>query len=71
MPLKYGMGLPMPNKILGMGHGILTVVFFFALISAWADKKITFPLARLTFLASLIPFGAFYMERRLKEIPQD
>jgi len=71
MPLKYGMDLPMPNKVLGMGHGILTVIFFMVLVSAWADKKIAVSMAVQTFVASLIPFGAFYMERKLKTIPQD
>ena len=71
MPLKYGMDMPTPNKILGMGHGILTIVFFFALISAWSDRKIASSLAVQTFVASLIPFGAFYMEQKLKKIPQE
>ena len=71
MPLKYGMDMPMPNKVLGMGHGILTIIFVFALISAWGDKKISISLAIQTFIASLIPFGAFYIERKLKEIPQE
>jgi integral membrane protein len=70
MPLKYGMEMPMPNKILGMGHGILTIVFCFTLLSLWSEKKIPISLAIQTFIASLIPFGAFYIERKLKKIPQ-
>ena len=71
MPLKYGMQMPMPNKVLGMGHGVLTIIFFFTLISVWADKKISISLAVQTFVASLIPFGAFYIEHKLKKIPQE
>lgn len=70
MPLKYGMDIPTPNKILGMGHGLLTIIFFFALIAAWSDKKIANSMAIQTFIASLIPFGAFFMEKKLKKLPQ-
>ena len=68
MPLKYYYSTPLPNKILGMGHGILTIVFVIALLNAWADRKIKLPLAIQTFVASLIPFGAFYIESKLKKI---
>ena len=70
MPLKYQMDLPMPNKVLGMGHGILTMIFMAILIMVWNEKKITTDIAIKTFIASLIPFGAFYMEKKLKELPQ-
>ncbi len=68
MPLKYKMDMPMPNKIFGMGHGILTMVFVFALFNAWADKEIDLKVSFQTFVASLIPFGAFFMERKLKKL---
>lgn len=71
MPLKYGMGMPLPNKILGMSHGMLTIVFCFILLAVWSEKKISLSLALQTFIASLIPFGAFYIERKLKDLPQD
>ena len=70
MPLKYQMDLPMPNKVLGMGHGILTMIFMAILVMVWNEKKITTDIAIKTFIASLIPFGAFYMEKKLKELPQ-
>ena len=72
MPLKYSsLAMPMPNKVLGMGHGLLTMVFFFILVSVYGDRKISLSLAIKTFVASLIPFGAFFIERKLKEVPQE
>ena len=68
MPLKYMMQMPMPNKILGMGHGILTVLFVVILFQVWSNKKIATSLAIQTFIASLIPFGAFYIELKLKKL---
>ena len=68
MPLKYMMQMPMPNKILGMGHGVLTVLFVVILFQVWSNKKIATALAIQTFVASLIPFGAFYIESKLKKI---
>ena len=68
MPLKYVMQMPMPNKFLGMGHGILTVLFIVILVQVWSHKKISTSLAIQTFVASLIPFGAFYIELKLKKI---
>ena len=68
MPLKYMMQMPIPNKILGMGHGILTVLFVVILFQVWSKKKIATALAIQTFIASLIPFGAFYIELKLKKI---
>ena len=70
MPLKYYYSTPLPNKILGMGHGILTIVFVIVLLNAWSNKKIELGLALQTFVASLIPFGAFYMEGKLKKLQQ-
>ena len=71
MPLKYFYDTPLPNKVLGMGHGILTMVFVFVLLNAFTDKKISLGLAIQTFIASLIPFGAFYIESKLKKLQAD
>ena len=68
MPLKYGFGLLEPNKILGMGHGILTLIFCATLYYLWQTEKIKFSLVLTVFIASLIPFGALYAEQQLKKI---
>lgn len=66
MPLKYALHIPLPNKLLGMGHGILTLIFVATLYLTWLKKEISFRLAIIVFIASLLPFGAFYVDRYLK-----
>lgn len=64
MPLKHIFDFPIFVKVIGMAHGLLFVLYvFFALYlkfrDDWENKKTIFIL-----LASLIPFGTFYMERK-------
>jgi integral membrane protein len=68
MPLKYGLGLFLPNKLLGMIHGILTIVFCVILFFIWKSKKLTHKWCIGIFVASLIPFAALFVESKLKKI---
>lgn len=66
MPIKYILGNPYVVKVVGMTHGVLFIIFAIALFSAlkklnW-DKGFAFQL----FVLSLIPFGAFLIEKRVK-----
>tara|TARA_B100000131_G_scaffold67686_1_gene63986 strand:+ start:1473 stop:1766 length:294 start_codon:yes stop_codon:yes gene_type:complete len=70
MPLKYGFGIMMVNKVLGMGHGILTLIFCFILFYLWRQNKINTPLSIVVFMASLIPFGAFVADVKLVKLVQ-
>ena len=70
MPLKYLMGLPKPNYFIGMAHGVLFLLYLVLLFQVsyqykWSLKKIA-----LSFIASLIPFGTFYANKKIypKEI---
>ena len=65
MPLKYGLDILVVNKVLGMAHGALTIVFVLILAAVYANKKVSATLARFVFVASLIPFGAFVAEKKL------
>ncbi len=65
MPLKYFFNTPTPNKIVGMVHGLLFVMYVFYVISAkieqgWPRKKMLWAL-----LASIIPFGTFWADKKL------
>ena len=64
MPLKYGFDLPYPNKIFGMLHGLLTVLYLFALIEFTVNYKVHWTKAILFLIASLVPFGTFFAERK-------
>ena len=60
MPLKYVYNIPEPNHFIGMGHGILFILYNLLILGyhkkkKWKIKQIMF----LCFL-SLIPFGTFY-----------
>lgn len=65
MPLKYLAHLPEAVKYAGWAHGLLFVLFLLAIFQAWAGRAISGGQAGLAFLASLIPFGPFLIDRRL------
>ena len=58
----------MVNKILGMIHGVLTVVFVGVLMQVLRQKALSTQLSLGVFVASLIPFGAFVADRKLKQL---
>jgi integral membrane protein len=65
MILKYQYAMPKPNYIVGMAHGVLFIlyvllVFQVAYLHSWSKTR-TF----LALLASLIPFGTFYADKKL------
>ena len=71
MPLKYALDMPMAVRVLGSVHGALFVLFCFALAYAtWVAK---WPLGRpaLVFLASLIPFGPWLIDRRMVQYDRE
>ena len=68
MPLKYGFGIKEVNQVLGMAHGVLTIVFCMALGVIWLQKKLSKQWCLAFFVASLIPFGAFLIEQKIKKL---
>lgn len=75
MPLKYFFGQPLAVRIVGSIHGALFVIFAMALLAAWIDRRWSFKRPLLVFVASLLPFGAFVMDRSLqaeqRKLPDD
>lgn len=63
MPLKYLWKMPEAVRITGSLHGVLFVLFVFALINAKMDLKLSAGKIALGFLASIIPFGTFFLSR--------
>lgn len=64
MPLKYFLEMPGPNKVIGMAHGVLFILYILMALQLhfllkW-KKRLTF----IVLLASIIPFGTFYLERK-------
>ena len=67
MPLKYGFGFKEISFVLGLAHGILTIIFCIILGFVWLKKILPLNWCIGVFIASLIPFGAFVAEKKLKE----
>ena len=68
MPIKYIMGEPIVVKYVGMAHGGLFLLFLFLLFVTARELKWNFGFISMAFIASLIPFGTFYLEKKLKVI---
>jgi len=51
----------------GWAHGMLFVAFIYLLVMCWDRYKWKFGRVALFFVASLIPFAPFWVERKLKE----
>ncbi len=65
MVLKYKYAMPEPNRVVGMAHGVLFIAYIFLLIQVSINHKWGFGKVVLAFLASLVPFGTFYAEKKI------
>lgn len=67
MPLKYLAGFGMPNKIIGMAHGVLFLSYVVVAIIVAQEKKWNFKDTFIVLIMSVVPFGTFWMEREYLE----
>jgi integral membrane protein len=67
MPLKYFADMPMPNKIGGMFHGILFVLYIVLLFPTAKKLNWGFKTIAIGALASVIPFGTFWFDKKYLE----
>ncbi|MET0462220.1 MAG: DUF3817 domain-containing protein [Chitinophagaceae bacterium] len=67
MPLKYFADSPLAVRYVGMAHGVLFVAFIVwaCLVKSAANKSLGWLVK--SFIASIIPFGTFYMEKQWKK----
>ncbi len=65
MPLKYIAHLPLAVKYGGWLHGVLFLLFCFALARAFFAAHWPISRAALLFVAALLPFGPFVIDRRM------
>jgi len=68
MPIKYMLGDPIYVKIIGMTHGVLFMLFILMQIQASMQYRFKAKENLLYFIASLVPFGTFFSDLRLKRI---
>lgn len=69
VPIKYIQGNPEYVKLLGMPHGLLFVAYVVLAIVYGMEQKWNKRTMLIVLLASVIPFGTFYMDKKyLKNI---
>lgn len=66
MPLKYAWDMPLAVRIAGAVHGGLFVVFCVALWRVLMTTRWPFSRAVIVFIASLLPFVPFFIDRRMR-----
>ncbi|HJT74395.1 MAG TPA: DUF3817 domain-containing protein [Chitinophaga sp.] len=67
MPLKYGFDYPHPVKYVGWAHGVLFVAYVALLLVCWVQYKWSILRVSGFFIASLVPFVPFIVEKRLEK----
>jgi integral membrane protein len=67
MPLKYIYDYPIAVKVVGMAHGILFILFIFLLLSTVQKYRFSTLFTVVLLVASLLPFGTFFPDIKLKE----
>jgi integral membrane protein len=68
MPLKYYMGIPAAVYWIGSLHGILFTLYFIYLIIGKFTIPLPIKFMLLGILAAFLPFGTFFLDRKLKNI---
>jgi integral membrane protein len=67
MPLKYLLKQPMAVTIVGWAHGVLFVAFLFLAWEVKTDLNKSFKWFATAFIASIVPAGTFFFDKKLKE----
>lgn len=67
MPLKYWFDAPLYVKYTGWVHGVFFILYLLTLISAKSAGEWGFKKTFIAFLASLIPFATFALDRSLRK----
>jgi integral membrane protein len=66
MPLKYLAGLPLAVRVVGMAHGVLFLLYLPSLLEVAVVHRWSFLRVLAAFGASLVPFGTFVLDARLR-----
>ncbi len=64
MPLKYIWDEPIYVKTIGMAHGVLFIAYILLAIMLKFEQNLSWKKFGVICLASIIPFGTFYVERK-------
>jgi integral membrane protein len=69
MPLKYMAHYKSAVLYAGWVHGILFVLFLAMLLIVWIKYKWSFGKVMFAVLMSVLPFGSFVLDKKLKQEP--
>ena len=64
MPLKYWAGIREPNIYIGYVHGALFIAYVIMATMLWRERNWSNREYFYLILASLLPFGTFYVDNR-------
>lgn len=64
MPLKYLFASPEPNRVIGMAHGFLFLLYIVFAFLIKPEKKWNNKTLLIVLLCSVIPFGTFWMDKK-------
>lgn len=65
MPVKYMLGYPLLVKYLGWAHGVLFILYMYALLQVAVAHKWSVGKIAAGAVASLLPFGPFILDKKL------
>lgn len=64
MPLKYIYDQPQWNQHVGMAHGLLFIAYVLLVLMVKFEKKWDGKTTFICLLASILPFGTFYVDKK-------
>jgi integral membrane protein len=67
MPLKYLADMPLAVRVVGWIHGLLFIAYCWVLFEVANDRGWPWTKNAKLFVAALVPFGPFIMDKSLKE----
>tara|TARA_R110001592_G_scaffold6720_5_gene36136 strand:+ start:7393 stop:7671 length:279 start_codon:yes stop_codon:yes gene_type:complete len=65
MPLKYMFNKPEMVQIVGMAHGVLFIAYIVLVIIVRELLKWNFKQTFIALIASVLPFGTFYADKKI------
>lgn len=67
MPLKYAMDMPLAVKLVGWIHGMLFMLFIYAVVNVYRNLNWDPERIGRALIASVLPFGTFVADRGWKK----
>jgi integral membrane protein len=66
MPLKYMAGYPLAVRVVGTAHGMLFVAYVLLVAALFLVQRWSLSRVAQALVLSLVPFGTFALDRRLR-----